>query len=87
MSRFKPQASFITDESKNEYYNGRRKSMSIVNEYPTYAKLKRSMRALLNASFDEFVFVVRSKRGEWGEWFEHWTMENGEPTIIKEGWS
>ena len=87
MSRFKPEASFITDDSLNDYYNNKRKSKSITNVYPTYARLKYSMKALLNASFDECVYVVRSRRGEWGEWFEHWQLVNGKPTIIKEGWN
>jgi hypothetical protein len=36
---------------------------------------------------DRPVFVVRSRRGEWGEWFEHWELINGKPTIVKKGWS
>lgn len=86
MPNFKPQASFATDESIRDYRNGFRKSREITNVYPTYAKLKRALKAMLNASFDEMVYVSRSRRGEWGEWFEHWTLENGRPKKIKEGW-
>jgi len=87
MSNFKPQVTFATEDSIREYYNNKRKSMNYVKVFPTYAKLKRAMGAILRASHDECAFVVRSRRGEWGEWFEHWELVNGKPTIVKEGWS
>jgi hypothetical protein len=87
MSNFKPQVSFATEDSIRQYYNNQRKSRNNVNVYPTYAKLKASIGAVLRASHDECAFVVRSRRGEWGEWFEHWQLVNGKPTIVKEGWS
>jgi hypothetical protein len=86
MSNFKPQASFATDESIRDYRNGFRKSREITNVYDTYAKLRRGMKAMLNASIDDMVYVSRSRRGEWGEWFEHWSLVNGKPKIIKQGW-
>lgn len=86
MPTFKPQASFATEQSIQDYNNGWRKSREITNEYPTYAKLKSALKAMLNASFNEMVYVSRSRRGEWGEWFEHWTLEKGRPKKIKEGW-
>ncbi len=87
MANFKPQVSFATEDSIRQYYNNERKNRNNVNVYSTYAKLKASMGAVLKASHDECAFVVRSRRGEWGEWFEHWQMVNGKPTIVKEGWS
>lgn len=86
MPNFKPQARFATDESIRDYRNGMRKSREITNVYETYDKLKRAMKAMLNASHDDMVYVSRSRRGEWGEWFEHWSMVNGKPKIIKQGW-
>lgn len=86
MPKFKPQASFATDESIRDYRNGYRKSRDITNVYDTYAKLRRGMKAMLNASIDDIVYVSRSRRGEWGEWFEHWSLVNGKPKIIKQGW-
>jgi hypothetical protein len=86
MSQFKPQANFATDESIRDYRNGYRKSREITNVYDTYAKLRRGMKAMLNASLDEMVYVSRSRRGEWGEWFEYWSLVNGKPKIIKQGW-
>ena len=86
MSNFKPQASFATDESIRDYRNGYRKSRDITNVYDTYAKLRRGIKAMLNASHDDMVYVSRSRRGEWGEWAETWTLENGKAVKVKEGW-
>lgn len=76
MARFKPIASY-TDEKGKEHEN----------TYDTYAKLKRALRAMLKASKDNVITVNRSRRGEWGQWFEHWSeANNGKIEIIKEGW-
>jgi len=86
MSNFKPQSIFQTEESIRDYRNGYRKSRDITNVYDTYAKLRRGIKAMLNASIDDMVYVSRSRRGEWGEWFENWSLVNGKPKIIKQGW-
>jgi len=44
------------------------------------------MKVLIKNSYNGVVNVYRERRGEWGEWFEHWSLINGKPTIIKEGW-
>ena len=44
------------------------------------------MPELMENSYDDEVHVSRTKRGEWGEWFETWGISNGKPTIIKQGW-
>ena len=72
---FKPTVSY-TDE------NGKQKSFTL----STYAEVKRKLRAFMNDSFDENVYVYRHRRGEWGEWFEHWSMVNGRPEITRSGW-
>ena len=64
-----------------------KKSRYRVIQYPTYRELKKNMAKHLKECIEWPVSVVRSKRGEWGEWFEHWQMENGIPTIVKEGWN
>jgi hypothetical protein len=87
MSKFKPQATFVTRKGIRDFQNGYRKTISDVNIYPTYGKLKKELPTLLKSSHDNFVSVVRSKRGEWGEWYEHWMLVNGVPTIVKEGWN
>ena len=32
------------------------------------------------------VYVFRSRRAEWGEWFERWEASNGKISITKQGW-
>jgi hypothetical protein len=86
MANFKPQARFITEDSNRDYHNGVRKSREITNVFSTYANLKKRLKAMLNASFDEVVYVSRSRRGEWGEWAETWILVNGKPAIVKQGW-
>ena len=88
MGRFKPQISYKTDDSVRDYYNCSRKSKDITTEFHTYAQLKSRMKAILNKSQFGHAFVVRSRRGQWGEWFEHWYLDdNGKAYISKEGWS
>ena len=52
----------------------------------TYSKFRKEIRSLLEKSYDGIVHVYRERRGEWGEWFEHWQLIDGKPKIIKEGW-
>ena len=59
---------------------------SIQKSFGTYAEVKRRMRDLLEISNDNEVCVYRHRRGEWGEWFEHWSMVNGRPEITRSGW-
>jgi hypothetical protein len=59
---------------------------SIQKSFGTYAEVKRRMRDLLEISNDNEVCVYRHRRGEWGEWFEHWSMINGRPEITRSGW-
>ena len=86
MAKFKPQVTYQTKESVNDYYYGYRKSPTKVLRFDTYIKLRRELKEMLEASTDNTVSVCRSKRGEWGEWFENWELVNGKPKIIKEGW-
>lgn len=53
--------------------------------YPTYRELKRDLKKYLPYSYE--ATVSRSRRGEWGEWFERWEMIKGKPKIhgISEG--
>ena len=55
-------------------------------EFPTYRELLKNLKELLYASDEQIVTVYRTRRGEWGEWFEKWGMYNGKPVLLKEGW-
>lgn len=52
----------------------------------TYKEFKRTVRELLSETDDNEVTIFRERRGEWGEWFEKWSMIQGKPKITKQGW-
>jgi len=54
--------------------------------FNSYAEVKRNMKLLLQRSTNNEVSVSRSRRGEWGEWFEYWSMSNGKAVITRKGW-
>jgi len=88
MSRWKPQVSYITEKSSNDYWNNQAKSQFVTKVYKTYVELKRDLPTMCKENIDaDGVSVVRTRRGQWGEWFERWKLENGKPTIIEQGWS
>jgi hypothetical protein len=59
---------------------------SIQLQFANYEMVKRGMKKLLNESNNNLVRVYRHRRGEWGEWFEHWSYVDGKPKIVKQGW-
>ena len=73
----------VTYKPKDTYYrDGKEKGMFI----QTYALVKKQMKRFLEDSYDNEVDVVRERRGEWGEWFERWSIIDGKPKIIKQTW-
>jgi len=90
MAQFKPQVTYMTSSSLHDYRMDRYgvSSPHITKSFNTYAELKKALRdyILHNHIGKNEVFVTRSRRGEWGEWFEKWELINGKPTIIKKGW-
>jgi len=54
--------------------------------FPTYTELKKNLVSLLNEDRENIVTVYRTRRGEWGEWFEKWGLLDGKPVKLKEGW-
>ena len=56
--------------------------------FPTYRELKKNIKNLIEENTDEDneITIFRSRRGEWGEWHEKWTLRNGKPHKFKEGW-
>ena len=57
-----------------------------VPSYDTYRQLKKDLWNAIKLSRDNEVTVSRSRRGEWGEWFEKWSIIQGKPKITKQGW-
>ena len=90
MAQFKPQVTYMTCESLHDWRVGRHRVSSpfITKTFNTYAELKKALRdyILHNHISTDRVFVTRSRRGEWGEWFEKWELINGKPTITQKGW-
>lgn len=54
-------------------------------QFDRYSQLKKSLFEDLKNENE--IHVFRSKRGEWGEWFEVWQYNSGKPKIVKEGWN
>lgn len=79
MGRFKPCASGYENK-----FGGERCVISISK--PTYAELLSVVKKSLKSGECDNFHVYRSRRGEWGEWFEIWEIKNKTPKIIKEGW-
>ena len=56
--------------------------------HDTYKEIKQSMIELIDSSYDGEVHVLRSRRGQWGEWNEKWALNHlGKPVIIDQFWS
>lgn len=60
-----------------------------VEFYKTYHKhLLKDLPNVFNKYGVKTVLVIRSRRGEWGEWCERWEMDYRQvPFITKKGWS
>ena len=86
MAKFKPQASYTSDESIRDYRNGQSKSFNVTEVFKDYGTLKKELNRMVSLSVDNCVFVSRSRRGEWGEWFERWQRVNDKIKITKQTW-
>tara|TARA_R110000851_G_scaffold196444_3_gene347425 strand:+ start:17938 stop:18219 length:282 start_codon:yes stop_codon:yes gene_type:complete len=92
MANFKPQVRYETEESHHDYYNASpyarpRPRKYIVTQFKNYVELKKELKDICEKNIDPTgVQVIRSRRGNWGEWFEIWELSDGEPTIAREGW-
>jgi hypothetical protein len=84
MAKFTPQVSYTTQESIVEYRTSISTNFIL---YPTYRQLVADMNSIIKKSIDGVAYVSRSRRGEWGEWFEVWQEDSfGKPAIVKQGW-
>ena len=90
MSNFKPQVRYMTTDSLHDYKVGRLRVTSpyTTKQFKTYAELKKALKDYIldNHIADDEVFVSRSRRGYWGEYYEKWEKINGKPKITKQGW-
>jgi len=89
-----PQIHYSTRESYRDWHNDYtgKKSLTLYAYFKTYRQLVKEIETYINQAHcpeeeEPTVFVVRGKRGQWGEWCETWKMVDGKPTIIKSGWS
>jgi hypothetical protein len=62
--------------------------MHISQEFDTYRELKKNLKEILEKNVGaDGVSVSRSRRAEWGEWFERWELNSkGQPCLLEEGW-
>ena len=93
MSNFKPQITYTTRASLDAHYNASPYAKpvprkSITTSFNSYRELLKCIKESCETNIDlDGVQVIRSKRGQWGEWFENWKLDNNnKPVIIKEGW-
>lgn len=54
--------------------------------FPTYRELRKHMPIIMKEYGVDEVSVTRSRRGEWGEWFENWELAGDNLINIGEGW-
>jgi hypothetical protein len=86
----KPYIQLTVGEKPQSYFNDN--SPQRINhrdyvDFPTYRKLLSELRKCSRVCTETWeVYVFRSRRGEWGEWFEKWSASNGKLTKIKYGW-
>ena len=87
MANFKPQITIITEETRRKSVNsyGKENPYKTI-QYKTYRELKKNIKKHLQENIENVVCVSRSKRGEWGEFYENWKLIDNKPTIIKSGW-
>jgi hypothetical protein len=76
ITQWKPQVSYVDRYDERKHF--------IVK---TYAEVRRKMAEYLDESQNREVYVSRSRRGQWGEWFEYWGFNaERKPVITKQGW-
>ena len=87
MAKFKPGFWRKTKETERDYRLSTSKKDNEWVEFNTYAELRSNLKKYLDESPEPYISVYRSRRGEFGEWYEHWALGvNGKPKIIKSGW-
>jgi len=82
MSNFKPQFTISPNSNNCHMIDGNYESFV----FPTYRELKSKLKGIMKEYSVTEVCVLRSRRGEWGEWFEYWHLSGNRLTKGKAGW-
>jgi hypothetical protein len=86
MSNSKPVINFITTNSRNDYSNRNYKVVLTLTNGMTYRELKKHIKEHLDICIETHGLSY-IQGGEWGEWFEHWVLDDGKPVISNQGWN
>lgn len=81
---FRPQFTVYINESNRHLFERGKSSKTFV--FPTYRELKQKMVGIMKEYNNDEVSVSRSRRGEWGEWFEYWHRHGNKVVKGREGW-
>lgn len=86
MSNFKPSLFYRSNKSIREAQYNSSKTPYVTKSFKTYRELKKNLKEALLESFNNEVNISRSRRGEWGEWYETWSLVNNRPKLINATW-
>jgi len=84
MAQFRPQFTVYRNENNRHLFGVG--ILSKVIMFPTYRELKQKMVSVMKEYSNNEICVSRSRRGEWGEWFEYWNLHGDKVVKGKEGW-
>jgi len=86
MAQFRPQFTVRRNRDNNHLFGDYPYETAKTFVFPTYRELKQKMKGIMKEHNVTEISVSRSRRGEWGEWFENWSLHGEVLTIDKEGW-
>lgn len=74
-------ANTITQWRPGTHINGNWRS------FPTFKELKKNLKTLIKENGGQEITIYRSRRGEWGEWWEKWILTGEKLRKTGAGWS
>ena len=84
MPYFSPQFNISRNRNNGHLFNHNETSKCFI--FKTYVELKRKMKFIMKTYGVNDICVSRSRRGQWGEWFEYWHLIDDKPIKGREGW-
>lgn len=51
-----------------------------------YSDHKKKLKEFMPLTLDNKISITRTRRGEWGQWFEVWELIDGKLKIVKQTW-